>query len=65
MSNPSWNDAPEWAKWLTVDGRGLLNWDEFKPRWNWLSERWVKGKGRRQEGVADMTGGKHFIQPRP
>lgn len=28
---PSWDDAPEWAQWLAMDGDGLWYWFEDRP----------------------------------
>ena len=28
---PSWNDAPEWAKWLAMDKDGFWYWYEKSP----------------------------------
>lgn len=40
---PSWDDAPEWAKWLAVDPDGDWFWYENKPEWD---TRWDNMKGR-------------------
>ena len=28
---PSWDEAPEWANWLAMDGNGLWYWYEVEP----------------------------------
>lgn len=28
---PDWKDAPEWARWLTMDADGTWCWFEFEP----------------------------------
>lgn len=34
MNKPSWNDAPEWARWLARDDDGDWYWYESKPNWD-------------------------------
>jgi hypothetical protein len=39
-NKPSWNDAPEWAVWLAMDGDGQWYWHEVKPEMkdgSWVS----------------------------
>ena len=31
MSKPSWDDAPEWANWLAMDGARIWYWHELEP----------------------------------
>jgi hypothetical protein len=43
---PSWDDAPEWAQWLTQDRDGRWNWFEDKPKDHSFSREtsfWVIG----------------------
>lgn len=37
---PSWDDAPEWANWLAMDGDGLWSWWEIKPEWDEDEKDW-------------------------
>lgn len=38
---PSWDDAPEWAQWLSMDGDGLWSWWEIKPEWDEEANEWL------------------------
>lgn len=45
LSKPSWEKAPEWAKWLAMDESSEWFWFEFKPVKG--HDAWfVKDKGR-------------------
>ena len=40
MSKPSWDDAPEWAKWMAMDENANWYWHEVRPSWDdfeWIS----------------------------
>ena len=30
---PDWEDAPEWANWLAMDGDGYWEWYADEPEW--------------------------------
>lgn len=32
MSKPSWDEAPEWAQWLTMEEDGTWCWNEDEPQ---------------------------------
>jgi len=38
---PDWKEAPEWAKWLAMDGDGYWGWYEHKPEWDIESNQWM------------------------
>jgi hypothetical protein len=38
---PSWEDAPEWAKYLAMDGQGGWYWFEKKPKPNIFFSQWI------------------------
>lgn len=40
MNKPSWNDAPEWAKYLAMDKSGEWYWHEYEPQIDRLSGDW-------------------------
>jgi len=47
MNKPDWNDAPEWAKYLAMDGDSVWVWYGSEPRWNpdrdkWESRGWIQ-----------------------
>lgn len=44
---PSWNDAPEWARWLAQDANGCWSWYEAKP-YAEAALGWWGGVGRAQ-----------------
>lgn len=37
---PSWDDAPEWAQWLAMDGDGRWVWYETEPFFNQSDDTW-------------------------
>jgi hypothetical protein len=39
---PSWDEAPEWARWLSMDASGDWYWYEDKPIENWRGQEWQK-----------------------
>jgi len=42
---PNWNDAPEWANHLTMEGCGDWYWHELEPTLNEYVDEWdSKGK---------------------
>ena len=38
---PSWDDAPEWAKWLALDADAEWFWYETEPQANGVSDQWI------------------------
>jgi hypothetical protein len=59
---PSWNDAPEWANYLTCDNDGQWYWYEEKPifgGWYWYD----KSNGKSEE--AFLKQGKNSLEKRP
>jgi hypothetical protein len=44
MNKPSWDDAPDWARWLARDASGDWYWYEFEPGWEDRSYRPEKGE---------------------
>ena len=47
---PDWKDAPEWAKWLSMDGDGKWGWYENEPACGGF--RWFARSGRYQVAAA-------------
>lgn len=37
---PSWDDAPEWANWLAMDGDGEWIWYKDEPYWEGIDAQW-------------------------
>ena len=37
---PSWDEAPEWANWLAMDGNGLWHWYEVEPEVSEYFDLW-------------------------
>lgn len=63
---PSWDDAPEWANWLAVDGDGCWYWYEEKPVWEDHSESWREESenGRIKEAHMPISADQS-LEPRP
>lgn len=62
----SWDDAPEWASWRAKNGDGQAFYYQYKPRWNWMAERWQKGKGWSGTTNAQIDGiAKYSLESRP
>ena len=43
MSKPSWDEAPEWAKYLAMDGDGFWSFYEDRPEWAEEANEWWLG----------------------
>lgn len=68
MSKPSWNDAPEWAKYLAQDRAGSWWWYEEKPDYMDWSGSWsVKDFGLSRVRVAHEVddGSAQSLEMRP
>jgi len=57
---PDWNDAPEWAKFLAMDGDGSWSWHEHEPEWKSYDGFWwsmgreaVAGQGLKPSGTLE------------
>lgn len=50
MIKPSWDDAPEWAKYLTCDVDGDWDWHEWEPEQTYGGNYWVSN------GRTEMAG---------
>ena len=59
---PDWKDAPEWAKYLAVDGDGQWYWYQCQPVWDERMSRWYCGK---YEKATATTTAKSCIEERP
>ena len=44
QTRPSWDDAPEWARFLAQDGTGNWYWWEIEPRWTGTDYDEPRGK---------------------
>ena len=50
MSKPSWDDAPKWANWLTMDSSG---------EWSWFAEPPILSHGEwfpRDDTLVEYSG---------
>lgn len=63
MSKPSWDDAPEWARFLTVDQDGEWFWREFDPEHSSFGP-WWESEGRKELAVIEPKW-YEFLESRP
>lgn len=49
---PDWKDAPEWAKWLVMDGDGWWYWSEDEPGFDIEEQAWFGDDEDAQSTVA-------------
>ncbi len=45
ITAPSFDNAPEWANFVAMDGSGDWFWYEYEPTWNVYYDEW-RGTGR-------------------
>lgn len=56
VTKPSWDNAPEWANFLTVNDIGYWQWWEFPPYWCY-AERWEEtGVWLRSDDCVERNG---------
>jgi hypothetical protein len=67
MNKPDWKDAPEWARWLAMDGDGSWWWYEQKPRWIKLTSQWWRKAGSHKTFAIEGVGPKPYgtLEQRP
>lgn len=53
MSKPSWDDAPEWAKYMAMDEDGAWYWYEDEPYPSILKEEWANDMKFERVAIAD------------
>ena len=58
---PSWDDAPEWARWLGSDEDGDWYWYKQEPTWA-MGDWWDGVQWEIAAKACDMTG---WLEPRP
>ena len=60
---PSWNDAPEWARYLARDRDGSWCWFEEMPRTGY--EEWLPRKGKALNINDDIQDWRETLETRP
>lgn len=58
---PSWDDAPEWANWLAMDGDGRWVWYDNKPFFDEAYDSWQQtfdeeNNAEYETGIPDYDG---------
>ena len=61
---PDWKDAPEWARWLAMDGSGEWWWFEESPKWRAYGMDWEPIRGDFRLASCGIHPGKS-LEPRP
>jgi len=51
---PDWKDAPEWAEWLALDGRGEWCWHEKAPSISTFRQVWFND-GEKEFAATDLS----------
>ncbi len=61
---PSWNDAPAWAQYLSMDADGRWFWYEFEPRYSYNFGVWLVPEGRIEIASSPIPGAGGSLQKR-
>lgn len=67
INRPSWNDAPEWAKWLAQDSSGEFCWHQNKP-WTLHGKQWDNSGKVKHANYGWIPAGHNWrdtLEPRP
>jgi len=65
-NKPNWENAPEWASWLAMDGDGQWCWFEYTPEQytSSIANGWNNPIGK-YEMVSDIEGWENTLEERP
>ncbi len=62
---PSWDDAPEWAKWLAMDANGIWYWHALEPKAMYETDDFWSSNGAFQQAGFTQNNWKDTSERRP